>query len=163
MNFEENLGEKLYANSAECLLKRFALSRHAENGAFAECHYPSTEEGRPASGSIYYYIAPNEYTKFHEIDCDEYWCYHAGSTAELWVISPEGELTITNVGVGENAVPMLYIQKGSIFGARHAEDEVEGTLFSCITVPRYMDGVSLQLFEKEEMLSKYPNTAAFWD
>lgn len=149
--------------SIDKLIEQYELQPHEEGGLFALTSYEAKGEERPASGSIYYYVYSDVLSKFHQIDCDEYWCYHAGSTAELWVISPEGELTITNVGVGENAVPMLYVKKGSVFGARHAEDEVEGTLFSCITVPRYMDGVSLQLFEKEEMLSKYPNTAAFWD
>ncbi len=161
MNFEENLGEKLYANSAECLLKRFALFRHVENGAFVECHYPSTEEGRPASGSIYYYVAPNEYTKFHEIDCDEYWCYIKGSPLEIWQIDKEGKITISKLGIEEGCNPLMFFKSGVKFASKRFRNEEEGTFLSCITVPRYMDQGFI-LYEDEEIMRMYPKTKDFF-
>ena len=99
---------------------------------------------------------------FHEIDCDEYWSYNAGSTCQLWVIDPDGRLTVTDVGISDGAVPTLFVKKGSLFGARHVAGTDEGTFFTCITVPRYLEGSSLVLFSKEEMIEKYPETAEFY-
>ena len=147
--------------TAESLLRRFALSDHVENGAFVDCHYESTEEGRPASGSIYYYVSPDELTKFHEIDCDEYWCYIKGSPLELWQIDTDGKITVTKLGIEEGCQPLVYFKSGVKFASRHFRKETEGTFLSCITVPRFTyDGFTL--CEDEDILRDYPETKAFF-
>lgn len=145
------------------LNRTFNMKPHEEGGLFAVTHYKAEGEERPLSGSIYYYVLPDVVSAFHEIDCDEYWSYNAGSTCELWVIDPEGKLTVTDVGVTQGAVPTFFVKKGSLFGARHPKGTEEGTFFTCITVPRYLEGSSLVLFTKDEMITKYPETAAFYE
>lgn len=53
------------------------------------------------SGSIYYFVAPGEITEFHRIDCDEYWCYNAGSPLEVWSVK-DGVLKKMVCGITEN-------------------------------------------------------------
>ncbi|MCQ2531029.1 MAG: cupin domain-containing protein [Lachnospiraceae bacterium] len=157
--------------TAEELMKRFSMEDHPENGQFVEKHYIQEGEERAASGSIYYYVAPGEKTAFHRIDCDEYWCYVAGGTLDLWQVSPEGELTVTKLGIEEGAEPFVYVKKGMIFGSRHSEEtlkqqeacgkEPEGTFLTCITVPRFTyEG--FEMFTEEEMVKNYPLTAEFY-
>ena len=149
------------AFTAEELMKQYGLSDHVENGAFLECHYESSEEGRPSSGSIYYYVSPDEYTKFHYIDCDEYWCYIKGSPLELWMIDEDGKVSREKLGIEAGCKPLLYFKKGVKFASRHFRKEEEGTFLSCITVPRFSDK-GFTLCEDGEILRDYPETEEFF-
>ena len=146
---------------AEELVKRYAMQTHPENGCFVERHYPAAEPGRPASGSIYYFVGPAERTKFHRVDCDEYWCYIAGTPLEVWQFAKDGSLSVTRLGVEPDCDPLLYIEKGVVFAARHGQQVEEGTFLSCITVPRFSPA-GFTLLEKEEMLDRYPAAKAFF-
>jgi len=148
-------------NRADDLVKKYPFDLHDENGLFVECHYEAKGPGRPASGSIYYYVRPGERTQFHKIDCDEYWSFNAGSTLELWVIGLDGELSIKYCGVEEGAEPTLRFAAGEIFASRLSADAKDGTFITCITVPRFTyDG--FQMFDKETMIKTYPETEEFW-
>ncbi len=157
--------------SADELMKYFSMEEHPENGQFVEKHYVQEGEGRAASGSIYYYVAPGEKTAFHRIDCDEYWCYVAGDTLDLWQVSPEGEVSVMKLGIEKGAEPFVYVKKGRIFASRHSAETLnpqadrgqtkEGTFLTCITVPRFTyEG--FEMFSEEEMVKNYPQTAEFY-
>ncbi|GEM_PF-3984084 len=146
---------------AEDLLNRYDMPRHIENGSYIERHYKDTESPRPASGSIYYYVAPDEITKFHSIDCDEYWCYTAGSPLELCMISPEGEISFSVLGTEQGCEPLIYFKKGVIFASRHPKKEQEGTFLTCITVPRFCPE-GFTLYEDAEILGLYPELEDFF-
>lgn len=149
-------------SAPEELLRRYGLQGHVENGAFVECNYPHTAPGRADSGAIYYYVSPNEYTKFHVIDCDEYWCYIAGSPLEIWQISPEGAITTVRLGIEEGCEPLVYLKKGVTFASRRFRREQEGTFLSCITVPRFTyEGFTL--VEDEDAVKRWPDTKAFFE
>lgn len=166
--------------NAEELAERFNMAEHPENGAFLERHYESSE-ARAASGSIYYYVAPGEKTKFHKIDCDEYWCYTEGADLEVWMIDEEtGAVSVSSIGTGESAVPFVYVRKGTIFASRHAgasegtaetasagassgseSGTSEGTFLVCITVPRFTyEGFTL--IEDDEIKSRFPDAVSFF-
>ena len=109
-----------------------------------------------------YFVDKNEKTDFHRIDCDEYWCYNAGSTLELWIINSDGKLIIRKCGIAEDAEPTIYIPSGAIFASRHSANCNDGTFVTAITVPRFKyEG--FELFSKEEMLKKYPFVSSFWE
>jgi len=146
---------------AEELLKRYNMAAHVENGAYLERHYVSTEPGRPTSGSIYYYVAPEERTMFHYIDCDEYWCYIAGSPLEIWQISPAGEVSTVLLGVEPGCEPLVYLKKGAKFASRHPGKAQEGTFLSCITVPRFQPE-GFHLCSDEEIRNAYPEAEGFF-
>lgn len=145
----------------ESLMKHFSMEEHAENGSFVEKHYKHTGDGRPASGMIYYYVAAGERTEFHVIDCDEYWCYTAGSPLEIWCVDESGKLTVNRLGIEEDCEPGVYVRHGIIFASRHPKGADEGTFLTCITVPRFQyEGFTL--IPQESMTEKYPETAAFF-
>ncbi len=145
--------------TANELRKRWRMDPHAENGAFIETHYRDDSGERPASGSIYYYVSPDEKTEFHVIDCDEYWCYAEGSPLEIWMFSPDG-LSVKRLGTEEDCEPTVYIPKGTVFASRGTGGE-DGTFLTCITVPRFCyEGFTM--IGKEEMLRRHPQSAAFF-
>lgn len=147
--------------TAEELKNRFSMEAHQENGAFAECHYENREPGRAASGSIYYYVAPGEVTAFHVIDCDEYWCYTAGANLELWQFDEAGVLTRHLLGIEGDAVPLVYLRKGTYFASRHPQPGTEGTFLTCITVPRFTyEG--FRMLSEGEMTARFPLAKAFY-
>ncbi len=141
------------------LMKRYSMEEHIENGSFIERHFESREEGRPSSGSIYYYVAPGEKTGFHRIDCDEYWVHVEGSTLDLCIIYADGEVCIRHLGTEEETEPFIYFPKGCIFASRNRHMD-DGAFVTCITVPRFTyEG--FELFEDDAILEKYPETADF--
>ena len=147
--------------TAEELMRRYRMRPHEENGSFSEQHYAQSGTDRPASGLIYYYVAPDEITSFHRIDCDEYWCYTAGAPLEVWQIGEDGTLTVGRLGTGEGCDPVLLLRRGTLFGSRHAMGETEGTFLGCITVPRFSyDG--FEMIPEEEMLRRYPALKPFY-
>ena len=147
---------------ASDLMKKYAMDRHAENGAYVEKHYHSDKPGRADSGSIYYYVAPGEVTKFHRIDCDEYWCHNAGSDIELWSFTTEGVLRKHVLGTSGSAEPFVFFRRGEIFASRLRADSPDGAFITCITVPRFTyEG--FEMIGKEEMLRRYPESSGFWE
>lgn len=100
----------------------FKMKKHPENGFFLEKHYDAPDNIRPASGMIYYYVAENELTDFHKIDCDEYWCFNAGASLEVWTIDETKELKIRLLGIENDHEPSLFIPKGTIFASRHPKN-----------------------------------------
>lgn len=147
---------------AEELMKRYAMDAHRENGKYLEVHYDYDGTGRAASGSIYYYVAPGEHTRFHKIDCDEYWIYNAGENLELWVIDLEGKLHIKHCGLTEDAQIVVRFAAGEIFASRLPASAKDGCFVTCITVPRFTyEG--FQMFGENQMKKQFPETAAFWE
>ena len=151
-------------NETMRIVQELQMQKHPEGGYFAERHYAHAGEGRPASGSIYYYLGPDDRSAFHEIDCDEYWSFVSGGSLELWVVSSDGQLSVKRLGLGAGEEPLAFIPRGSVFAAKHAapgqESVVEGTLVTCVTVPRFTyEG--FRLVEREELVQLCPPALGF--
>lgn len=147
--------------NAKDLADMYPMISHEENGRFLEWQYADEGPGRPASGSIYYYLGPKETAKFHVIDCDEYWAWHAGTPLELWSIRPDGTLTKHMLGTGQGMQPLVWFRAGEVFGARHLAGAQDGTFLSCITVPRF-DYRGWRLVERDEAVRLCPAAAEFY-
>ena len=145
------------------LAERFNLEPHVEGGAFRELYHASGKAAdRLDSGVIYYMLGAGEFSDFHVLDSDEYWFYHAGTTLELWSVQEDGSMKVELLGIEEGAEPCVVIRKNTIFGARHVvDDENAGILVSCVTVPEFTYE-TYKILPKEEMLEKYPASAAFF-
>ena len=148
---------------ADELLGRFRLEPHVEGGAFRELDEEDTRfPGRAPSGVIYYYLGAEEYSDFHVLDSDEYWLWHAGSPLEIWMIDEKGELSIKRLGIDEKSEPCVLVPRGIIFGAKHVDgDADDGTLLSCITVPRF-SYETYRLLSREEVEKNYPAAKRFF-
>lgn len=147
---------------AEDLVKQYRMLPHEENGFYLERHYEPQEEGRPASGSIYYYLGPEEISQFHVLDCDEYWTYVAGTPLEIWQITPDGHLSKALLGAGLGLEPLVHIPAGNLFAAKHLPQAEDGTFVCCLTVPRFQY-TGWRLITEEQMRAQWPSAAAFFD
>ena len=147
--------------TANELLRRYEMAAHWENGSYLERHYEHLSGGRAASGSIYYYVSPEERTAFHQIDCDEYWCYTEGSPLEVWLVDERGALTVQRLGTEDGCEPLIYVRQGVIFASRHSGTPSDGTFLTCITVPRF-DAEGFRMLTEAEVVSLCPDAAAFF-
>ena len=148
--------------TAEELARYHKMAEHPENGMFIEKHYEHTSTVRAASGSIYYYVGAKELTEFHVIDCDEYWCYTAGSPLEVWIVEPsDGSAEIKMLGTEKDCEPLIYVPKGKVFASRHPEGVDGGTFLTCITVPRFSPE-GFTMLTREEMLARFPGAKDFY-
>lgn len=148
--------------SIQDMIKKYNMKPHEENGLYAECHYHYNGEDRAPSGSTYFFVGPGEITSFHQIDCDEYWCYNYGSSLEVWIVGLDGRLEVKNLGIEPGADPVVFLPKGVIFGSRNLERDKEGTFFTCITVPRF-DYRGFRLVDKDEVLSLCGEALPYWE
>lgn len=145
---------------AEEVIARYTMEKHPENGVFIEQHYPWDQAGRAESGSILYYVSPGEITAFHRIDCDEYWVFNAGSPLEVWSVR-DGRIRKMRCGLTADAQPFLFLQRGEIFASRLSKDAPDGSLITCITVPRF-SYEGFEMFSREQMEELNPEIKAFW-
>ena len=144
------------------LIGRFGLDPHVEGGAFRELYRDGArQEGRGASGVIYYYLGPEEHADFHVLDSDEYWLYPGGEPLEIWSVMPDGSLRVETLGLCEGAQPCVLVKGGVIFGARPVRGAQDGTLVSCVTVPEF-SYEQYRILSREEMLASYPASEDFW-
>lgn len=146
----------------ETLAKNMGLKPHPEKGLFLEQHYVNDSKDRAKSGCIYYYVGSDEKTKFHKIDCDEYWIYNGGSAIEVWIITDRGKINVELLGTDTGCKPAVYIKKGWIFASKHSKGCSYGTFITCITVPRF-DKDGFEMYEDKHILSKYPKIKEFYD
>lgn len=148
---------------ADDLAMRFCMEPHVEGGSFIERNESAPKNMvRASSGVIYYHLGSSECSDFHVLDSDEYWLWHSGETLEIWMAEQSGKMKIVHLGVENDAQPCVFIRAGVIFGARHAQGAVDGTFVSCVTVPRF-SYEHYRILPKEEMLKRYPESAAFYE
>lgn len=151
--------------TAEELIARFKLLPHVEGGAFKELYRAkgdvSSKSGRPAHGVIYYLLNDTDTSDFHVLDADEYWLWHAGPDIELWHFDEEGRLTVEKMGMGEGAQPCVLMRAGTYFGAKPVPGAKGAMLCSCVCVPEFTYE-HYRILEKDEVIARCPEAAAFW-
>lgn len=143
-------------------VSRFHLEPHVEGGAFRELYRDGARPPeRPASGVIYYQLGQGESSRFHTLDSDEYWFYHAGPPIELWLIE-DGLMTRHLLGMAQGCAPCVLMPKNTVFGARHLSASDEATLVSCLTVPEF-SYAHYRILSEEEAVKLCPEAKQFFE
>ena len=122
----------------EKLKTTYCLEVHPEGGWFSECYTSQDKKDlRALAGSIYFLLAGDELSHFHQIDCDEIWYHHEGCAVKITAIT-DGHISEYLLGHdienGERA--MVVLPKGAIFAAENL-DKNGYCFMSCATTPKF--------------------------
>ncbi|NGT56381.1 cupin domain-containing protein [Clostridium perfringens] len=152
-------------HSAEYFIKSLNMTAHPEGGYFKESFVspsklaPNTlhiNEERLLWTSIYFLLRTGEVSNFHRLKSDEMWYFHAGESLTIYMISPSGELIEKQLGLNieKGETPQALVPKDYILGS--AMNNEGFSLVGCMVAPGF-DFKDFKLFEREDLLEKYPN------
>lgn len=143
------------------------LTPHPEGGYFAETYRASeqvTSEHLPArfkgarafSTAIYFLLESHHFSALHRIQADEVWHFYTGGPLDIFVITPDGQLTVIPLGnnPANGEVFQAVVPAGCWFGSRPAA----GTTFSLVgcTVAPGFDFADFELASRHELLAEFP-------
>jgi predicted cupin superfamily sugar epimerase len=142
----------------EKYIEMLQLEKHPEGGYFKEV-YRSVDnlESKPRSllTSIYFLLTSENVSRFHRIQSDELWYYHAGSPLIVHTLDEMGHhknLIGNNIQNGE--LPYFCVPKKTIFGSTVLEEN-SFSLVSCAVAPGF-DFEDFELFTEKELLEIFP-------
>lgn len=152
--------------TADYFIKHLSMIPHQEGGFFKECFVSKeniqtggltteSEASKKLWTSIYFLLNDGEVSNFHRLKSDEMWYYHSGSSLTIYMISPDGELIIEELGLDiENGEkPQILVPKGYIFGS--AMNKSGYSLVGCMVSPGF-EFKDFELFNRDYLLEKYP-------
>lgn len=146
--------------TADYFIEKLDMIAHPEGGFYkesfkSETAYSQNNDSRALWTSIYFLLRTGEISHLHRLKSDEMWYYHAGEALSIYMISPEGELTIEQLGLNitNGEKPQVLVPKGYIFGS--AMNQNGFSLVGCMVSPGF-DFKDFELFNKEELIKQYP-------
>lgn len=131
--------------TAQELVKKLDLSPHPEGGYYKRTYQNEKgPEGRGHATAIYYLLEGGRFNKWHRVDADELWFWHAGTSLTLEVdFKQQGVQSLTlgpNVIAGER--PQLL---APAHDWQRAKSNGDWTLVSCSVSPGFT-------FDKYELI-----------
>lgn len=153
--------------SITSLVNHYNLLPHPEGGYFAqtycstdiirgECLPDRFSDNRPISTAIYFLLGKGDFSAFHRIKSDECWHFYAGHTLMIYVIQPDGSMTITRLG---NNIPegqiFQYVVPAGCWFASEPGPESEYSFVGCTVAPGF-DYADFELGSAKFLLNKYP-------
>jgi len=141
-------------------VERLGLEPHPEGGWYRETHrshqiVESPRHGeRPAFTSILFLLEPPHVSRFHRIDAEELWNWHAGWPLKIHVLAEGGERVTRRLGPGPKDSFQTVVQANRWFG-----DEVDGcdgwALLGCVVAPGF-EFSRFQMGDRRRLLGEYP-------
>jgi predicted cupin superfamily sugar epimerase len=141
------------------IVHELGLLPHPEGGFYKEMYRSAetTLEGsRNLMTSIYFLLTSENCSRFHRIQSDEHWYFHAGSPLVVHMLNEKG-YHAQSIGndFNEGLLPYFMVPKHTIFGSTVLEKE-SFSLVSCAVAPGF-DFQDFELFEREALLKMYPD------
>lgn len=144
-------------------VRRLSLTPHPEGGWYRETHRSaqlvhSPEHGeRAAFTSILFLLEAPQVSRFHRIDAEELWNWHAGSPLHVQVLA-QGEIgglrTTNRLGPSADECFQAVVSAGSWFAAEVASPE-SWSLVGCVVAPGF-EFRRFEMADRKELLAKYP-------
>ncbi|MFD3450052.1 cupin domain-containing protein [Microbacteriaceae bacterium 4G12] len=152
---------------AQYWISQLGLLAHPEGGYYKQTYQSEesitskelsvTYEGnRTLSTSIYFLLTNDHVSHFHRLKSDEIWYFHDGSPLTVHVIHENGQYEQMKLGleIENGEKPQVIVPKNSIFGST-VDLPNSYALVGCMVSPGF-DFVDFELFQREELLSQYP-------
>lgn len=153
--------------NADYWIQHLNLTPHPEGGFYNEIYRSSinisknelpvgyTGDRRVAT-SIYFLLRSQDISKMHRLRSDEIWYYHAGSSAKIYIIDPEGKKHTKFLGshIEKTDQFSVFIPAGHIFAAEVPEKD-SFCLMSCVVAPGF-EFEDFEMFERDDLMQAYP-------
>ncbi len=147
-------------------IKQLHLKKHPEGGYFREiyrsgeiilpAHLPKRyKTSRNFSTSIYFLLEGKQFSAFHLLKSDELWHFYDGSSILVYIINPNGELTVKKLGRNKDFELQLTIDKQNWFAAE-VENKKSFSIFGCTVAPGF-EFDDFELGKRAELLKKFPH------
>ncbi|HAW85385.1 MAG: cupin [Spirochaetes bacterium GWD1_61_31] len=141
-------------------IEQLRLTAHPEGGHFRQVlASDQVAGGRRLWTSIYFLLARGQVSRFHRLTADEVWYHHAGGPLDIWMISPDGELSVKKLGLDLAAgqEPQQLVPAGWIFGS--SAESGDFSLVGCLVAPGFTFE-DFELLDRETLMAAYPRHAA---
>jgi hypothetical protein len=129
---------ELIDDEAQRLIEALSLAPHPEGGWYRETWRAEAKAGERAAGTaIYFLLEAGQTSQWHQVDADEIWLWHAGSTLELGVADEQAgsaNRILLGPDVLTGQVPQARIPAYHWQTARAANG---WALVSCIVMPGF--------------------------
>ncbi len=122
----------------DALVAALGLEPHVEGGRWAQTWIGAAGgDGRPVGTAIVYLLAADETARWHRVDADEVWHFHAGAPLVLRVWSGGGPVVEHRLGVdvGDGERPQVVVPAGAW---QSAATTGEWTLAGCTVAPGFV-------------------------
>ena len=150
---------------ARAYIKKLQLKKHPEGGYYREVYHSGEKilsghlpkrykSSRNFSTSIYFLLEGNQFSAFHQLKSDELWHFYDGSDLEVYIINPEGNLTVAKLGRSDDAEFQIAIEKKCWFAAE-TEDKQSFSLFGCTVAPGF-EFEDFELGRRDFLFKKFP-------
>jgi predicted cupin superfamily sugar epimerase len=124
--------------------------------ALAEFHSPEHGE-RAAFTSILFLLEAPQVSRFHRIDAEELWNWHAGSPLDVQVLTQAGtggQRTTHHLGPSADECFQTVVPAGCWFAAEVASPE-SWSLVGCVVAPGF-EFRRFEMADRKELLANYP-------
>jgi predicted cupin superfamily sugar epimerase len=148
------------SNAVAEWIERLGLEPHPEGGWYRETHRSQQIVETPRHGersaftSILFLLEPPQVSRFHRIDSEELWNWHAGSALKVHVLAEGGERETRRLGPGPKDAFQTVVPANRWFGA-----EVDGddgwALLGCVVSPGF-EFSRFQMGDRRRLLGEYP-------
>lgn len=146
------------------LIEKLGLEPLPGEGGYFKRTYVSDQtiefagQQRSIASTIYYYLGSEDFSAWHQLDCDEVWHFYAGDSCVVHMINAQGELHCQCVGDPHNGeVSQLLIPAGTWFAVEVCEQNTY-VLVGCACAPAY-DVAGFKLGKRDELIAQFPEHA----
>ncbi len=140
----------------EDYINKLDLHPHPEGGYYRQI-YGNDAIGVKSVSTIYYMLCNDEFSAFHALhNVVEIWYYHAGEPLNIYVIAPDGTLSVHHLSVEEE---MQVVIEPEHWFAAELPNKKGFSLVGCAVAPAF-DFDCFELAQKEDLLKKFPQHKA---
>ena len=137
-------------------IQKLGLVPHPEGGYYRQL-FGNDETGEKPISTIYYMLTTNDMSAFHRLhNRVEIWYFHAGEPLNIYVIDPDGTLTVHHLS--EQDEMQAVIQPEQWFAA-DIPSKRDCSLVGCAVGPAFRFE-NFELAQKEELLKLHPQHRA---